>query len=171
MFKARNGRGRISPAHLKAIQKPYGCTPVFLIYDFLADRRSSILGVRAAPGGRETFKKGGGRSPPPFWKVSRQPGAAQTPKINDIRSAKQSYSKEPREINCLSIGLRGRIFVQVDERGGPGRSRGVPGRPGPPRPPKIDDFRSVKKSYMRHPSVRGTSKAICAESQPETAKN
>jgi len=37
------------------------------------------LGVWAAPGGRETFQKGGGRSPPPFWKVSRWPGAAQTP--------------------------------------------------------------------------------------------
>ena len=42
------------------------CTPRFLIHDFLTDRRSSILGVCAAPGGRETFQKGGGRSPQLF---------------------------------------------------------------------------------------------------------
>jgi len=40
-----------------------------LIYDFLTDRTSSILGVWAAPGGQETFQKGGGRRPPRFWKV------------------------------------------------------------------------------------------------------
>jgi len=45
----------------------------FLIYDFLTDRKSSIFGVRAAPGGRETFQKGGGLR---FGKVSRPPEAA-----------------------------------------------------------------------------------------------
>ena len=67
-------------------------TPGFLIYDFLTDRKSSIWGVLAAPGGRETLQKGWGRSPPPFWKVSRPPGAAQTPKIDDFRSVKKSFS-------------------------------------------------------------------------------
>jgi len=51
------------------------------MYDFLTDRKSSILGVWAAPDGRETFQKEGGLRPPPFWKVSRPPGAAQTPLI------------------------------------------------------------------------------------------
>ena len=41
-------------------------TPRCLIHDFLADRRSSIWRVWAAPCGRETFQKGGGRSPPTF---------------------------------------------------------------------------------------------------------
>ena len=67
-------------------------TPRFLIYDFLTDRRSSILGVWSPPGGRETFQKGGGRRPH-FWKVSRPPGAAQTPKIDDLQSVKKSYIK------------------------------------------------------------------------------
>jgi len=70
----------------------------------LADRGSSIfgptanrrfLGGWAAPGGRDTFQKGGGLRRPSFWKVSRPPGAAQTPKIYDLRSAKKSYIKNP----------------------------------------------------------------------------
>ena len=46
-----------------------------------------------APGGRKTFQTGGGLRPPPFWKVLRPPGAAQTPKIDDLRSVKKSYIK------------------------------------------------------------------------------
>ena len=57
--------------------------------DFLTDRKSSIWWVWAAPGGRETLQKGGGFRPPLFWKVSRPPGAAQTPKIDDLRSVKK----------------------------------------------------------------------------------
>ena len=49
----------------------------------MTSRKSSIWGVWAAPGGRETFQKGGGLRPPPFCRVSRPPGAAQTPKIDD----------------------------------------------------------------------------------------
>ena len=64
-------------------------------YEFLTDRKSSILGVWAAPGGRETFQKGGGRSPPPFWRVSRPPGAAQTLKIYDFRSAGPPVGRTP----------------------------------------------------------------------------
>ena len=51
--------------------------------NYLTNLRSSILVVWAAPGGRETFQKRGGFRPPPFWKVSRLPGAAQTIKIDD----------------------------------------------------------------------------------------
>ena len=70
-------------------------TPDFLIHDFFTDRKSSIWGVWAAPGGRETLQKGGERSPPPFGKVSRPPGAAQTPQIDDFRPVKKSYIRNP----------------------------------------------------------------------------
>ena len=74
----------------------------FLIYDFLADRKSSSWGVWAAPGGRDTFQKAGGLRPPLFWKVSRPPGAAQTPKIDDFRSVKKSDIKNPGVIRYLT---------------------------------------------------------------------
>jgi len=57
-----------------------------------------MLGVWAAPGGRETFQSvavAGSR----FWKVPRPPGAAQTPKVDDLRFVKKSY------INYLSATL------------------------------------------------------------------
>ena len=74
----------------------YAAYTWFLMHDFLTDRKSSILGVWAPPGGRENLPKGGrGRSPLSFWKVSRPPGAAQTPKIDDLRSVKKSYTKSP----------------------------------------------------------------------------
>ncbi len=43
------------------------------------------LGHVWAPGARETLQKAGGRNPPPFWRVSKAPGAAKTPKITDLR--------------------------------------------------------------------------------------
>jgi len=50
------------------------------------------LGVWAAPGGRGTFQK---REPATatLWKVSRPPGAAQTPNIDDFRFVKKSDIK------------------------------------------------------------------------------
>ncbi len=42
-------------------------------------RESVMLGVWAAPGAPETLAQGGGRSPPPFGRVSGVPGPAQTP--------------------------------------------------------------------------------------------
>ncbi len=53
---------------------------------FVKGRKSVILGVWAAPGAPETLPKGGGLRPPPFARVSRGPGAAQTPKMTDFRS-------------------------------------------------------------------------------------
>ena len=44
-----------------------------------------LLGVWAAPGAQETIPNGGGRSPQPFGMVSRAPGAAQTPKMDNLR--------------------------------------------------------------------------------------
>ena len=72
---------------LSGILSKRDATGFYLIYDFLTDRRSSILGIWAAPGGRETFQKGGGLRPRSFWKV----GAAQTVKIDDFRAAEKSY--------------------------------------------------------------------------------
>jgi len=62
---------------------------------FFTDLKSWILGVWASPGGRETLPNAGGRSPPPFWKVSRLAGAVKTPKIDDFRSVKKSYFNNP----------------------------------------------------------------------------
>ena len=106
------GRGR------RAVMPPYQSalsagTPGFLICDFLTDRKSSSFGVWAARGGRETFQKGGGRSHPPFWKVSRPPGAAQTPKIDDLRSDKNHILKT-RVWACLFQGTA----IHVDLRHG-----------------------------------------------------
>ncbi len=50
----------------------------------------AIFGVWAAPGARETLQKGGGRSPPPFARVSGAPGAGQTPNMNDFESLTNS---------------------------------------------------------------------------------
>jgi len=95
-------------------------TPGLLIYDFLTDRKSSIWGVWAALGGPETFQKGGGRSPPRVWKVSRLPGAAQTPKIDDCRSAKKSYTKIPfGHFGSKSNSGRSRIRARFSGAGFP----------------------------------------------------
>jgi hypothetical protein len=52
----------------------------------LASRDSSVFGVWAAPGARETIRKGEGRSPPPISKGFRAPGAARTPKIGPLKT-------------------------------------------------------------------------------------
>jgi len=88
--RCRSGPEKTAKPRVSDLKK---LTPVFLIYEFLTDRKSPLLRFWAAPGGRETFQKGGGLRPPPFWKASRPPGAAQNPKIDDFRSVKKSYIK------------------------------------------------------------------------------
>ena len=66
---------------------------------FVNGRKSVILGVWAAPGAPETLPKGGGRSPPPFWRVYKAPGATQTPKMADLRPLKKV------KIPCQSAAL------------------------------------------------------------------
>jgi hypothetical protein len=61
----------------------------YIFLGFGAGRKSSIFVVWAVPGGRETLSKGGGLRPPPFGRVSRPPGAAQAPKIDDFRPAQK----------------------------------------------------------------------------------
>ena len=53
----------------------------YKVLKLFKDRKLVILGVWAPPGARETLPKGGGRSPPPFGRVS---GAVQTTKIDDF---------------------------------------------------------------------------------------
>jgi len=57
-------------------------------------------------------KKMGGPRPPAFWKVSRPPGAAQTPKIDDCRSAKKSYIKNP----VVTTWVRPKAPIEANRR-------------------------------------------------------
>ena len=91
-----DSRGRKSPALWLAchpIIPPH--TPSFFLYDLstAGDRRFWGSG-RPRAAGKPSKKMGGFAPPPPFRKVSRQPGTAQTPKIDDLRrSVKKSYIK------------------------------------------------------------------------------
>ncbi len=51
---------------------------------FAGTQKPSIVGVWTAPGAPDTTPKGGARSALPFGVVSRIPGAAQTPQIDDF---------------------------------------------------------------------------------------
>ena len=42
-------------------------------------------------------------------------------------------------------------MVQIDVRGGPGRSKGVPGTPGPPRPRKRQIFSQIQNAPLLNP--------------------
>ncbi len=56
---------------------------------FKQNRKSAIFGVWAVPEAPETLRKGVGASPPTSnGRVSRAPGAAQTPKMTDVRPLK-----------------------------------------------------------------------------------
>ncbi len=52
-----------------------------------------MFGVWAAPAAPKTIQKYGGFAPHIFCLVSRAPGAAQTPKIDDFRPAQRSCTK------------------------------------------------------------------------------
>ena len=69
------------------------------------------FGGLGSPGGGETLQKGGGRGPPPFWRVSRPPGAAQTPKIDDFRSVKKGIPRATPLITQLLSSLVPRAAV------------------------------------------------------------
>ena len=79
-------------------------TPGFLIYDFLTGRESLILGVWAAPGARETFQKGGGLRPPPFWRVSGRPGPPRPPKSTIPGRSKNHIFRLGRPSSRISHG-------------------------------------------------------------------
>jgi hypothetical protein len=69
--------------------KPYECMRFGTLggkVEFFKGRKSVICGVLAAPGAPDTLPKGGGLRPPSFGRVSRAPGAAQTPKRTYFRS-------------------------------------------------------------------------------------
>ncbi len=62
----------------------------------IKDRKSAIFGVWAGSGAPENRPKGGGRSPPPFGRVSGAPGAAPTLKMTDFRPLE--YKKFPPKV-------------------------------------------------------------------------
>ena len=80
-------------------------TPVPLEYDCLTDRTSPIWGSGRPRAAKIPSKKVGKRSSPSFWKVSRVHGAAQTPKIDDFRSVKNSFIKNP---GACELDVRGK---------------------------------------------------------------
>jgi len=71
--------------------------------DLLTDRKSSILGVWAAPGGRETLQKGGGVKP--LTLLEGFPAARGRPDNRNLRSpvGQKIMYKEPK----CKMGLRG----------------------------------------------------------------
>ena len=111
-----------------------------LIHDFLTDRKSSILGVWAAPGGREAFQKDGGLRPPPFWKFSRPPGAAQTPQIDDFRSAGYLKAVGLKIVGPVFLGFRQEIDPRTPQNGFSSKS-GAEFAQNQPRRPILRPFR------------------------------
>ena len=85
------------------ISTPYRCRVRAMSGWLFGDRKSSSFGVWAAPGARETLPEGGGQSPPPFWRVSKAPGAAQTLKLDDFRSPKNQpdIALRPRSVSLV----------------------------------------------------------------------
>ncbi len=73
----------------------------FLIHGFWAGRESSISGVWAASAAPKTIPKGGGVAA----------GAAQTPKINDLRPAQKPCITNP---SVDSIRIRSEISLGPD---------------------------------------------------------
>ncbi len=82
------------------------------------DRASAIFGVWVAPGALETIQKRGGRSPPPFARVSGAPGAAQTPKMTDFQYLANSTffnqaTVQPRNSSLPSVIPFGLVWVST----------------------------------------------------------
>ena len=87
--------------------------------------------VWAAPVGCEAFQKGGGRSPPPFWKAVKPPGAAQTLKTTDCQPNPKPPSAKPPSGNRRYKGARSLALVRTIQAR-PSWQR-VAGAPCPPR--------------------------------------
>ena len=92
-----------------------------LIYDFLAARRSSILGVWAAPGGREALQKGGGFAPHLFGRFPGRPRPPRPPKStisgqsknqNFMGSKTAISDKSGRQWGSQSLGVSLRALVE-----------------------------------------------------------
>ena len=84
-----------------------------------------------------------GASPPTFLEgITAARGPPRPPKINDFRSVKKSYIKNP-------VVKAGKPSKKVGGEASYLFGR-YPGRPGAAQTPKIDDFRSVKKSYIKN---------------------
>ncbi len=87
-----------------------GCTlDGYHFFELFKDRKSVILGVWAAPGGPETLAKGGGRSPPPFGRVSGPPRPPNPPKwpMPTLKKIKFPPQVQPRLLTRTSVGKSG----------------------------------------------------------------
>jgi hypothetical protein len=69
----------------------YGFTLGFFIHGFWAGRKSSIVGVWAAPVAPKTIPEGGERSPAHFGMVLGAAGAAQTPNKSTISGRPKNH--------------------------------------------------------------------------------
>ncbi len=120
--------------------------------EFVKDWKSAILGVWVAPGSWETLQKGGGRSPPPFARVSGAPGAAQTPKMTDFQSQILEFFNQAKvQPHCCLSSVAFEWLVRLGSVSPEDFStrRGRRGRPDP----KIDVSRPAKKPCIENPSV------------------
>ncbi len=144
MAVCQEGSLRAGPCMLGLAQRHF---PIFL--DFWAGRKSSILGILAAPGDWETLPKDGELRPPPFGRVSRPPGAAQRrlsagPKI--LKNGKMSLSsaKMPSGPPESPFGVDlGPVWGPVC----PGKNRGFLG-PGHAPKTKVNPIKLVQKSAV-----------------------
>ena len=138
-------------------------------FKLFKDRASAIFGVWAAPGAPETLPKGGGPRSPPFGRVSRAPGVAQTSKMTDFRSLKilelwtqpkYSHETDPGHtrdwlywvLEGSLAGFLGGAFLRFGRPRGPGKALGglrpppfgrVSGAPGAAQTPKMTDFQNI----------------------------
>jgi len=82
-------------------------TPGFLIYVFLTDRKSSILGVWAAPGGRETLQKGWGLRPHLFGGFPGRPGPPRPPKSTISGRSNKHIFKTQVYVGFIGLWISG----------------------------------------------------------------
>ena len=98
--------------------------------------------------------------------VSRAPGAAQTPKLDDFRPAQNSCIKNPGvQVQPRTVpSYLGGAFLRSGRPGGPGKAPKMWGRspphfgmvlgaPGAAQTPEIDDFRPAQNSCIKNPGV------------------
>ena len=119
ILRPHRGERKIKP---DCLQAPSFCGIVGAFWPFslicwgpLGNRPSQ--GSGRAPWVPKPATNFGGRGSPPFWLVFGAPRGRPDPKDRRFRSPPFG----------LRIGLRGSSFVQFDARGGPRRSKGVPG--------------------------------------------
>ncbi len=119
----------------------------FFMHGFGADRKSSMLGVWAAPTAGKRIPEGGARSAPSFGRAFPAAGATQTTKISVFRSAQHHASKTLA--SCSKITKTAEPKCTMD-RPCPNRQKLGPLHTGP--------------GYNQDPSIPGTRVLVkCSE--------